>query len=122
MKIRSLFFLSILVAMNFIFTNDATALVKSYNFGGRILDLNSLNSSTGTVCTAQYGMMTIMPLGGAFSPLPYIITATQKRIHVGQQILGRYTMNYTNCQNTSTSVPIPVPTFEINTRNLGTSR
>ncbi len=80
------------------------------SFGGKVTS----TTLPGVTCAAQYGIVTITPVGGIFPPTPYVILATTKTIGPGKWILGLYNSILTPgpCY-TDSPPPVPVPTFNI---------
>lgn len=120
-KTRSLLFLSVFVALGFSFSANTFAVGPTFNFGGKIKKLN-ITAETQTQCGAQYGPTIVSPVGSKYPPLPFFISTTGKTIRTGQQILGKYSMNYTTCYNTSTGVSVPVPALSISPKKFNVSR
>ena len=121
MKLRSLLFLSVFVALVFSFSTNTFAVGPSFNFGGKIRKLN-ITAETQIQCGAQYGPMVITPVGSKFPTLPFFVSATGKTLRTGQQILGRYSLDYKTCYNVSTGAPVPVPTLSVSPKRFNTSR
>ncbi|MEI6400381.1 MAG: hypothetical protein WCO58_02570 [bacterium] len=105
-KIRSLLFLSVFVALGFSFATNTFAIGPSFNFGGKIRQLNNTAESQ-VACGAQYGPMTIAPIGSKFIILPFFVSESSKTLRAGQQILGRYSIDYNTCYNTETGAFVP---------------
>lgn len=121
-KTRSLLFLSVFVALGFSFSTNTFAVGPTFNFGGKIKRLNT-TAETQITCGAQYGPMVITPQGGSkFLPLPFMIRTTGQALRPGQQILGRYSIDYYSCYNVSTTIPVPVPSLSIKTPGFGVSK
>ncbi|MCU0660113.1 MAG: hypothetical protein MUD00_00660 [Candidatus Pacebacteria bacterium] len=85
------------------------ALGTMRSFGGRVIS----TTTPGITCGAQYGMMSIQPVG-VFPATGYTITATTQSVNPGGWILGLYNATPTTgiCY-TNTAPPIPVPSFNI---------
>jgi hypothetical protein len=107
------------VLVSFSICSQAYAAITYRSFGGRIL-----NTTTPEVtCAAQYGLMTIAPVG-AFPPGPFIIRATQKSVLSGGWILGLYNIvpDVESCYTNDPYAPMPVPTLRINPLRFNTSK
>ena len=120
-KIRSLLFLSLFVVLGFSFYTNSFAVGPSFNFGGKIRQVN-ISAETQIQCGAQYGPTLITPVGSRFPTLPFFVSATGKTLRAGQQILGRYSIDYGTCYNVSTGVPVPVPALSISPKKFNVSR
>src|SRR5690242_20204364 len=71
----------------FLLSHDSFAAIGTIRpFGGRILT----TTQPGVTCAAQYGVMSITPIGGIFPPTPYVIPETTKTVSPGKLILGLY--------------------------------
>ncbi len=89
--------------------NKFTSLPLLRPFGGKV----TATIQPGITCAAQYGVMTITPVG-LFPPTPYVIPATTQSVSVGSWILGLYNPTITPGLCYTDSVPpVPYPTFSI---------
>jgi hypothetical protein len=115
---HSIFFAAIFLAL-FLFSaqNTFAALGTLRSFGGKIIS----TEQPGVLCAAQYGVITIRPIGGLFPPTPYVIEATRKTVSPGGWILGLYNPALVPgpCY-TDSFPPVPYPTFNI--IKFGTSK
>lgn len=94
----------------FLMSQSAFAFATLRSFGGKVTS----TTFPGVTCAAQYGVITITPIGGIFPPTPYVILATAKTVSAGKWILGLYNSVLTPgpCYTDSTP-PLPYPTFNI---------
>lgn len=104
-------FLSISLFMFFFAAQYSFAALGTIrSFGGKV----TATTTPGVLCAAQYGAMTITPVGGTFPPTPYVIPATKNSITPGAWILGLYNSVLTPGLCYTESVPpVPYPAFTI---------
>ncbi len=90
-------------------SNKFTAPTILRPFGGKV----TATVQPGVTCAAQYGVITITPVG-PFPPTPYVIPATTQSVTIGSWILGLHTPTIApGLCYTDSAPPVPYPTFNI---------
>lgn len=112
------FFTFFFVVCAFTFSHVSAANLKTGSFGGRVVT----TAVPSVTCAAQYGPILITPASGS-SAKPFVITATQKKVTPGGQILGLYDRkpDMKSCYLDTPFGPIPVPVYKIKAGKLNTS-
>lgn len=98
----------------------AAGSISTGQFGGRIVT----TQTPPITCTAQYGPIVVSPAKGSTIPGMFVITATNKTVNPGGQILGLYERapDTQSCFIQAGPYRIPIPTYKIKTNKFNTSR